>query len=140
MHAERHRRALDATCDVPRLVARPILRQNRRAADGTFNEGGAMFMVREVLSCKPGKVGELAKKFKALGAVMQSMDLEPFRVYTDVSGEPFWTLVLQREYDSLDEIPAIEGKVMSDERAQSAMAGYHDLVVGGRREIYKVEA
>jgi hypothetical protein len=28
-----------------------------------------MFMVREVLSCKPGKVGELVKKFKALNEV-----------------------------------------------------------------------
>jgi len=99
-----------------------------------------MFMVREVLSCRPGKVGELVKKFKALGIVMQSMDLEPFRVYTDVAGEPFWTLVLEREYGSLDEAPALESKVMSDERAQAAMAGYHDLVRSGRREIYKVES
>jgi hypothetical protein len=50
-------------------------------------------MVREVLSCQPGKVGALAKKFKALGEVMKDMDLEPFRIYTDVSGAPFWTLV-----------------------------------------------
>jgi len=99
-----------------------------------------MFMVRETLSCKPGKVGELVKKFKALGEVMQAMDLEPFRIYTDVAGEPFWTLVLQREYEGLDEAPALEAKVMSDERAQSAMAGYHDLVLSGRREIYKVES
>jgi len=98
-----------------------------------------MFMVREVLSCKPGKVGALVKKFKALNEVMGTMELSPFRIYTDVAGEPFWTLVLEREFAILDEIPSLESNVMSDERAQSAMAGYHDLVVNGRREIYKVE-
>jgi len=99
-----------------------------------------MFMVREVLNCHPGKVGDLVKKFKALGEVMRGMDLEPFRIYTDVAGEPFWTLVLEREYGSLDEVPALESKVMSDERAQAAMSGYHDFVRSGRREIYKVES
>jgi hypothetical protein len=97
-------------------------------------------MVREVLSCHPGKVGELTKKFKALGEVMKAMDVEPFRLYTDVAGQPFWTLVLEREYDRLDEVPALEAKVMSDERAQAAMSGYHDLVRSGRREIYRVES
>jgi hypothetical protein len=100
----------------------------------------SMFMVREVLNCHPGKVGDLVKKFKALGEVMRGMDLEPFRIYTDVAGEPFWTLVLEREYGSLDEVPALESKVMSDERAQAAMSGYHDFVRSGRREIYKVES
>jgi hypothetical protein len=100
----------------------------------------SMFMVREVLNCHPGKVGELVKKFKALGEVMRAMGLEPFRLYTDVAGDPFWTLVLEREYGSLDEAPALESKVMSDARAQAAMSGYHDLVRSGRREMYKVES
>ena len=99
-----------------------------------------MFMVREVLSCKPGKVGELVRKFRQLGAVMQEMKLEPFRIYTDVAGGAFWTLILERDYGSLDEIAAVESRVMSDERAGPVMAGYHDLVVKGSREIYKVEA
>ena len=99
-----------------------------------------MFMVREVLSCQPGKVGELMKKFKALGEVMRGMGLEPFRLYTDVAGDPFWTLVLERDYEGLDDVLAIESKVMSDERARAAMSGYHELVRSGRREIYKVES
>lgn len=99
-----------------------------------------MYMVREVLNCKPGKVGELVKKFKELGVVMSKMDHAPFRLYTDVVGENFWTLVLEREYAGLDEIQALETQVMGDKRAQSIMAGYHELVEKGRREIYKVEA
>ena len=88
-----------------------------------------MFMIREVLNCKPGKVGALAKKFKDLGEVMRDLSLEPFRIYTDVAGAPFWTLVLEREYESLDEILEVEGRVMSDERAGPVMSGYHELIV-----------
>ncbi len=99
-----------------------------------------MVMVREVMRCKPGKVNELVKKFKALGEVMKEMGLAPFRIYTDVAGEHFWTMVLEREYESVSDVQAEESRVLADERAQSVMAGYHDLVVKGRREIYKVEA
>ena len=99
-----------------------------------------MFMVREVLNCEPGKVGELVKKFKDLGTVMQELELEPFRLYTDEAGEPFWTLVLEREYETLDTAHEVESRVMSDEHAQTVMSGYHDLLVEGRREIYKVES
>jgi hypothetical protein len=99
-----------------------------------------MFMSREVLSCKPGKVRALVGKFQALGEVMKELGFEPFRLYTDVSGEPFWTLVLQHEFETLDAMQEMEAKVMSDKRAQTAMDGYHDLIVSGRREIYKVES
>jgi hypothetical protein len=99
-----------------------------------------MYMVREVLNCRPGKVGQLVKKFKEMGGVMKEMGLDPFRIYTDVSGERFWTLVLEREYETLDDLQALESRVLGDERVQTIMAGYHDLVEGGRREIYAVES
>jgi len=98
-----------------------------------------MVLVREVLYCQPGKVGELVKKFKALGDVMQGMGYAPFDIYTDIAGEAFWTLVLEREYEDLQEMQALESEVMGDERSRTVMAGYHDLVREGRREIYKVE-
>lgn len=98
-----------------------------------------MFMVREVLSCKPGKVGELVRKFRALGDLMQTMGLAPFRLYTDVAGEPFWTLVLERDYETLDQIPEVESRVMGEASAREIMSGYHELVLSGRREIYKAE-
>ena len=98
-----------------------------------------MFLVREVMNCRPGKVGELVKKFKALGDVMKELGFEPFRIYTDVAAEQFWTLVLESEYETLDDIQATEAKVLGDERSKAVMAGYHDLVSGGRREIYRGE-
>ncbi len=99
-----------------------------------------MYLIREVMHCKPGKVRPLVEKFQALGDVMESMGFEPFRLYTDVSGEQFWTLVLQSEAETLDAFREMEDAVMGNEDAQEAMAGYHDLVVEGRREIYTVES
>lgn len=99
-----------------------------------------MFVVREVMHCTPGKVGEMVKKFKALATVMEEMGLEPFRLLTDVSGERFWTLVIEGEFGDVGEFLDLQARVMADERAQEAMSGYHDLVDSGRREIYKVEA
>jgi len=99
-----------------------------------------MFLMREVLYCKPGKVRSLVDKFKALGVVLDDMGYQPFRLYTDVSGERFWTLVLESEAESVEAFMDMESKVMGRKEAQDAMAGYHDLVVQGRREIYRVEA
>jgi hypothetical protein len=99
-----------------------------------------MYMVREVMNCRPGKVGALVKKFQALNAVMTEMGLAGFRIYTDVAGERFWTLVLEREFSGLDAVSALEAQVMGDARAQAAMEGYHELAERGRREIYKVQA
>jgi hypothetical protein len=99
-----------------------------------------MYLIREVVYCKPGKVRGLVEKFKALGAVMERMGYQPFRIYTDVSGERFWTVVLESEAESTDAFREMEATVMANEEAQQAMSGYHDLVVEGRREIYTVEA
>ena len=77
-----------------------------------------MYMVREVINCKPGKVSVLANKFTAVGEIMRTMDLEPHRLYTDLSGEPFWTLVVEREYETLDQAHALEAQVFGDERSR----------------------
>ena len=53
-----------------------------------------MFVMREVLQCKAGKVGELKKRFLALNAIVKQKGFEPFTIMTDVAGEHFWTLVL----------------------------------------------
>jgi len=96
-----------------------------------------MFVMREVLQCKPGKVGELTKKFVALNAIVKQKGFQPFTMMTDVTGEHFWTLVLEFEADSVDAFFAMEDQVMADQDARQAMAGYHDLVVHGRREVFR---
>jgi len=97
-----------------------------------------MYVVREVVQCKPGKVGALIKKFKALSSIVQGLGYPPFRLLTDVSGEPFWTAVAETEMESVDQFFEMEEKVMAREDARQVMAGYHDLVERGRREILKV--
>jgi hypothetical protein len=99
-----------------------------------------MYLVREVLNCRPGKVGELKKKFKALSAVVERLGYKPFRLLTDVSGPPFWTLVAETEAESFNSFLEMEAKAMADAEAQKAIAGYHDLVESGRREIFRIES
>ena len=98
-----------------------------------------MYLIREIVHCQPGKVGEMVGKFKAISAAMREMQLEPFRLLTDVSGEPFWTVVAETTVERIDDFFAMEQKLMASEALRSAMSGYHDLVNAGRREIYRVE-
>lgn len=98
-----------------------------------------MYVIREVVNCRPGKVRQLVEKFKAISTVMREMGHEPFRLMTDVSGDPFWTLVAETNVEKIDEFFAMEQKLMATDSLRSAMAGYHDIVTSGRREIYRVE-
>jgi len=98
-----------------------------------------MYLIREVMHCKPGRVGELVEKFEGLSEAAEAMGYDGFRIYTDVSGERFWTLVAESEAETLDTFREMEAAVMANEDAQQAMAGYHELVQDGRREICRVE-
>jgi hypothetical protein len=103
-------------------------------------EGGGMYLIREIMYCKPGKVGEMIKKFKQMEPLMKEAGYAgPVRVMTDMSGEQFWTLVWEQEVDSLDRYLELSRQSMSDPRARKIMEGYHDLVEAGKREIYKIE-
>jgi len=99
-----------------------------------------MFLVRELMFCKPGRVRMAVDKFKALNVVVRKHGYEPFRLSTDVSAERFWTLVVESEVQSLAEFQEMEAAVMADPDAGKAMDGYHEIVEGGRREIYRIEA
>jgi len=98
-----------------------------------------MYLIREVMHCKPGKVREMIGKFKSMSGLMTKMGMKPFRVYTDVSGERFWTVIAETEAESVDGFMADMEKGMSNDEAKKIMAGYHDLVVDGHREIYHAE-
>ena len=99
-----------------------------------------MYVIREVLHCKPGKVRQMAEKFGAISHALQEMGHEPMRLLTDVTGEPFWTIVAEAKVEKIDDFFAVEQKLTADERVREAMADYHDLVESGRREIYRVES
>jgi hypothetical protein len=97
-----------------------------------------MYIVREVVQCKPGKVRDMVNKFKGLSNIAQTLGYGPFRIYTDVSGEQFWTVVSDVEVENIDDFFAMTEKAFAQDGTRELMSGYHDLVKTGRREIYKV--
>jgi hypothetical protein len=99
-----------------------------------------MYVIREVLQCQPGKVREMVEKFGGISTVMKDMGQEPLRLLTDVTGEPFWTIVAEAKVETIDDFFALERTLMSNETLRKTMADYHQLVQRGRREIYRIES
>jgi hypothetical protein len=104
-----------------------------------FREEDAMFVIREVMHCKPGKVRQMVEKFRAISAAIQELGHDPLTLFTDVSGEPFWTVVAEAKVGRIEDFFAVEQQLMSNETVRKTMADYHELVDNGRREILRVE-
>ena len=98
-----------------------------------------MFLVRDIMYCKPGQARPMVQKFLALSKLSRQMGMGPMRVMTDVSAERYWTVVSEMEVESLERYAEISRQSMQKKEFQEAMAGYHDLIVEGRREIYQIE-
>ena len=100
----------------------------------------AVYVVREILHCKPGNVRPMVQKFQVISAALTKMGHEPLRLLTDVAGGPFWTVVAEVKVDTIDGSFKVEQQLTSDEAVRNAMADYHTLVESGRREIYRIES
>jgi hypothetical protein len=98
-----------------------------------------MFLVRDIMYCKPGKARQMVEKFQALSHLSQKMGFGSMRVMTDVSAERYWTVVSEMEVASLEQYAETSRKSMEMKEFQDAMKGYHDLIDSGRREIYMLE-
>jgi hypothetical protein len=99
-----------------------------------------MYVIREVLNCKPGRVRQMVEKFSQISKVLTEVGHAPMRLLTDVTGEPFWTVVAEAQVERIDDFFAIEQTLTANESLRKAMADYHELVASGRREIYRVES
>ena len=103
-----------------------------------------MYLVREVFFCKPGKVRSLVEKFQAMNTLSKRAGMPTMKIMTDMSAERYWTLVGEMEVESLQAFETMmSAPAISDadqKEFEKIMTGYHDLVEGGRREIYKIEA
>ena len=99
-----------------------------------------MYVIREVLNCKPGQVRQMVEKFREISMVLKETGHEPMRLLTDVTGEPFWTLIAEAQVEKIDDFFAMEQALTANERLRKAMADYHDFVASGRREIYRIES
>ena len=102
-----------------------------------------MLLIREVMYCKPGKVRPMVDKFLAMSKLNEKLGMGKMRVMTDFCAERYWTIVSEFEVQSLQAFEEMmQGKGMTEEDGkefEKIMAGYHDLVEHGRREIYKIE-
>jgi hypothetical protein len=99
-----------------------------------------MYVIREVLTCKPGKVRQMVDKFREISIVLKEMGHEPMRLLTDVTGEPYWTVIAEAKVEKIDDFFVIEQTLMANESLRKTMADYHDLVATGRREVYRLES
>jgi hypothetical protein len=99
-----------------------------------------MYVIREVLNCKPGKVRQMVQKFRCISTVLKEMGQEPPLLLTEVTGEPFWTLIAEMKVDKIEDFFVIEQRLMANEGLRQTMGNYHDLIDHGRREIYRVES
>ena len=98
-----------------------------------------MYLVRDIMYCKPGQARPMVQKFLALSKLSQGIGLGAMRVMTDVSAERYWTVVSEMEVESLERFTELSRSSMQMKEFQDAMSGYHDLIVQGRREIYQIE-
>ena len=97
-----------------------------------------MLLIRDVFRCKPGKSGELARRFKQTIPSMESADgFRNCRVLVDYVAE-YWTVVLQAEVDDLARFEGHMQSFSSRPEVRQALDGYMDLVEGGHREIYRI--
>ena len=102
-----------------------------------------MYLVRDLMYCKPGKVRALVQKMKAMGALSEKLGMPKMRLLTDFSGEQYWTIVVEMEVESLDAMAKMmsqpSGSAEDQKQMEQIMSGYHDLVDRGRREIFRIE-
>ena len=97
-----------------------------------------MYLVRDIFQCKPGKAGDLAARLKRTIPSMETHDrFRNCRVMVDAVAD-YWTVVLEAEFESLSDFERHMAEYSSRADVREAMAGYMDLVQGGRREIFRM--
>ena len=102
-----------------------------------------MFLVRELMYCKPGKVRAMVDKFVAMSKLSEKVGMPRMRVMTDFSAERYWTVVAEMEVPDLQSLENMmsspQGSADDMKQMEELMKGYHDLVDHGKREIYRIE-
>ena len=94
-----------------------------------------MFIIRETFTAKPGNASKLAKMFReAFSATPLGNTV---RIMTDFVG-PFNTVVLETEAEDLSTYEKRMQEYMNDAKLREKMAGYTEMYLAGKREIYRV--
>ena len=67
-----------------------------------------MSLVCDIMHCKPGNARPMVNKFKARAKAMKKFGFKnQFRIFTDVSGARYWTVVAKMEVESLEAYTAM---------------------------------
>ena len=103
-----------------------------------------MYLVRDIMYCKPGKVRPMVEKFVAMSKLSERIGWPKMRIMTDFCAERYWTLVSEMEVPDLKAFEDMMGtpsnaKESDMKEFETIMKDYHDLVLQGKREIYKLE-
>jgi len=103
-----------------------------------------MFLIRDIMYCKPGKVRPMVEKFVAMSKLGEKVGMPAMKVMTDFCAERYWTVVSEMEVESLEAFEQMmsgspQGSEEDMKQFEELMRGYHDLVDHGKREIYRIE-
>lgn len=102
-----------------------------------------MLLIRDIMYCKPGKVRAMVEKFIAMSKLGERFGMPRMRIMTDFCAERYWTVVSEMEVADLQSFEQMmsspQGSAEEMKQFEEIMAGYHDLVDHGKREIYKLE-
>ncbi len=102
-----------------------------------------MYLIREIMYCKPGKVRPMVEKFIAMAKLGEKVGMPRMRILTDFVADQYWTVVAEMEVATLDAFEKMmstpQGSDEDMKKMEEIMKGYHDLIVKGKREIYKIE-
>jgi hypothetical protein len=114
-----------------------------RSINSSSHQERAVYVIRDIMYCKPGKVRPMVEKFKKLNELSGRMGMPRMRIMTDFCAEQYWTIVSEMEVPDLkafeDMMAMPQGTADDAKQFEEAMKGYHDLVDRGKREIYKIE-
>ena len=97
-----------------------------------------MYVIRDIFRCKPGKAKLLVEKLRAtLPSTEKEDGFRNCRLMVDAVAT-YWTVVLEAEFESLDQFEKHMTEFGRRPEVREALAGYMDLVDSGHREIYRV--
>ena len=97
-----------------------------------------MYVIREILNCKPGKVRSMIEKFGGLSTALVDLGQEPLRVLTDGTGEPSGRSSSRRESRrSMTSSPSRRSS-WPTKRSGIRWRTITASVDRGRREIYRI--
>ncbi len=93
-----------------------------------------MYIIRETFTAKPGMASKLAKMFREMSTEMPG---PKSRVLTDYIG-PYNTVIWEVEVQEIAEFEKMMKEYASKPELGKKMAGYTEMYMTGKREIFRV--